>query len=177
VRWLAFAFSIVLACLLVPAASGRSEATFVSKQYGYSIILPGDSGRWETKLADITWSTEAIEHDSPAFDLFTDRRSGRFFFLAAQPSKSSLEKWTAFIASARPSICGPPQLLPNSVLGGAPARVLTWLCADGYRVFAIAALHAGRGYVLLAASPTAASRVSDFRAFNAARGSFRFPKS
>ena len=48
---------------------------------------------------------------------------------------------------------------------------------DGYRLFVIAALHAGRGYVLLAASPTAASRAFDLRDFNSVRASFRFPKS
>jgi hypothetical protein len=59
----------------------------------------------------------------------------------------------------------------------APARMLTWVCRDGYRLFVIAALHAGRGYVLLTASPTAAPRASDLRDSNSVRASFRFPKS
>src|SRR5262249_43323171 len=123
-----------------------------------------------------TWSTNAIEHDSPAFDHFTDHQTGRFYFLAARPSHSSLATWTTFVASARPSICGAPKPLPSSTLAGAPARRLTWVRRDGYRLFVIAALHAGRGYVLLPASPTAASRASDLRDFNSVRASFRFPK-
>lgn len=176
-RCLALVYSIVLASLVAPTASGRSAATFVSKQYGYSIVLPGKSSRWDTRFAITNWSTNAIEHDSPAFDLFTDLQTGRFYFLAARPSGSSLARWTTFVVSARPSVCRAPKPLPNSTLAGVPARVLTWLCSDGYTVFVIAALHAGRGYVMLAASPTALSRTSDLRAFNAVRGSFRFPKS
>jgi hypothetical protein len=168
--------AVVLALVIVQAASARPAATFVSKQYGYTIVFPGNSGRWDTRFAITGWSTDAFEHDSLAFDLFTDRQSGRFYFLAARPSKSSLARWTAFVVSARPPICGAPRPLPNSTLGGEPARVVTWRCSDGYNVFAITALHAGRGYVLLGASPTTAARASDLRAFDAVRGSFRFPK-
>ena len=113
---------VALVCLLAPAsplartASAQLATPFVSKQYGYSIALPGVTGR----AGSISWQ-------------------------------------------------------PDSTLSGAPARVVTWLCSDGYRVFAITALHDHRGYVMRVASPTALSRASDLRAFDVARRSFRFP--
>jgi len=174
--------SIALFCVIALASSlaqaaAQPERTFVSKQYGYSIALPGDSGCWDARLATTTWSTDAFEHDSPAFDLFTDHEAGRFYFLAARPYGASIGQWTTFVASARPSICGAPRSLSNTTLAGTSAHLLTWLCSDGYRVLAITALHARRGYVMLMASSMALSRASDLRAFDAARRSFRFPAS
>jgi hypothetical protein len=67
--------------------------------------------------------------------------------------------------------------MSNTSLAGASTRIVTWLCSDGYRVLALTALHARRGYVMLMASPTALSRASDLHAFDAARRSFRFPRN
>jgi hypothetical protein len=126
-------------------------------------------------FATLNWPSTEIEHSSPEFDSFTDLRDGRIYFLAARPSRSSLEQWTRFVISARPAPpCGAPQSLPNSMLAGSQAHVLTWSCTDGYRVFVITALHARHGYVMLVASPAKLSRASDVRAFDAARRSFRF---
>jgi hypothetical protein len=177
VRCVALFCGTALAALLVQAASAQPAKTFVSKQYGYSIVLPGDSGRWDARLAVVTWSVDVFDHDSPAFDDFTDHKTGRFYFLAARPYGSSLARWTKFVVSARPGICGAPRLMSNTSLAGASARMVTWLCSDGYRVLALTALHSRRGYVMLMASPTAVSRVSDLSAFDAARRSFRFPRN
>jgi hypothetical protein len=153
------------------------ETRFLSKLYAYSIVLPGGSGRWSSSFATVKWSSAAIEHGSPEFDTYIDAQGGRIYFLAARPTRSSLERWTAFVISARPSPpCGSPRSLSSSTLGGSRARVLTWSCTDGYRVFVVTALHSHRGYVMLVASPTNLSRASDLRDFDAARRSFRFLK-
>jgi hypothetical protein len=166
---------VVMALLLVPAATARPTATFVSKRYGYSLVLPGGSTRWRSSLAIVNWSSDSIGGiGSPAVDTFTDQLTNRTFVLAARRTRSDLKHWTAFVASARPTNCGAPKALREDTLGGARARVLTWSCTDGYKVIVIAALHAGRGYFMLVASPTNLSRASDLRAFDAARRSFRF---
>jgi hypothetical protein len=174
-RSAAVSCAIASALLLVSVAAATPQTRFVSKRYRYSIVLPGGSNRWLSSLATVNWTSGSIEHGSPEFDTFTDLQTGRFYFLADRPSGSSLQQWTAFVISARPSpVCGAPRSLPNSTLGGSRARVLTWSCADGYRVFVITALHAHRGYVMLVASLTTLSRGSDLRAFDAAQRSFRY---
>ena len=167
--------AVAFALLFVLVAAATPGTRFVSKRYGYSIVLPGERSRWLSSLATVSWASGGIEHGSPSFDTFTDLRGGRIYFLAARASRSSLQQWTAFIVSARPSPpCGAPQPLPSATLAGSPARVLTWSCTDGYRVLVTTALHARRGYVMLVASPTTLSRASGLRAFGAARRSFRF---
>jgi hypothetical protein len=164
---------VVLAALvLVPATQAGTK--FVSKRYGYTLVLPGGSGRWLSSFATEDWSSGEIEHGSPEFDTFNDLQTGRIYFLAARPSGSSLRQWTASAVSGRPGICGPVRSLPQSMLGGAQARLLTWPCSDGYRVFAITAIHAHRGYIMLVASLMTLSPASDLHALSAARRSFRF---
>jgi hypothetical protein len=138
-------------------------------------VLPGSSNRWLSSLATANWSSDSIGGiGSPQIDTFTDQLTNRSFLIAARRSRSDLKQWTKFVASARSPVCGAPHALRHSTLAGARARVLTWSCTDGYKVFVIAALHAGRGYFMLVASPKNLSRASDLRAFDAARHSFRF---
>jgi hypothetical protein len=95
-------------------------------------------------------------------------------FFVASRSSTSLARWTAFVVSAHPSPpCGKVRFLPSSTLAGARARIHAVTCTDGYWVLGATALHARRGYLLLVASPSALSRASDLRAFDAARRSFR----
>lgn len=171
VVWLAVASAL----LLVPVAVAASHTTFVSKRYGYSIVLPGSSTRWSARFATVNWTSDSIGGlGSPEMDAFTDSRTGRTYLLAARPSRS-LKQWTAFVVSAHPSPpCGRAHFLPDTTLAGLRARVHTVSCSDGYTVFVATALHARSGYMLLVASPTALSRAADFHAFEAARRSFRF---
>lgn len=164
----------IVAGLVLAPSTLAGGTTFVSKRYGYSLRLPGGSSRWLSSLATENWSSGGIEHGSPGFDTFTDLRKGRIYFLAARAGRSSLGRWTAFVVSARPAVCGAPRSLPRSTLAGEQARVLMWSCSDGYRVIVTTALHAHRGYVMLVASQTTLSRASDLRAARAARRSFRF---
>ena len=169
----------IAALLLVPAATAQTAATFVSKRYGYSLVLPGSAGRWGAKLAlvNLTGSTTRAAIDSIQSDVFTDSKTQRGYFLAARPNQRSLQEWAKFVLAIRDSRCGTPHQLSKPTLGGEPALTFVWSCTIGFRGYMVAALHAGRGYFMLVASPTALSRASDVLAFDAARHSFRFLRS
>jgi hypothetical protein len=163
------------AALLVPLANARPAAKFTSKVYGYSITLPGQSSRWNAHPAIVAWTGTSIGGiGSPSIDTFSDQSTGRSYLLAARRTSSTLGEWTQFVTRARANVCQKPRPVGSSNLGGAAARVVTWSCSDGYRVYVIAALHAKRGYFMLVASPTALSRASDLRALAEARKGFRF---
>jgi hypothetical protein len=167
---------VVAALLLAPAATARPAATFVSKRYGYSLVLPGSSSRWSAALAivNLSGSATAGAIHSPETDAFTDAESQRTYILAARPNQPNLQKWAKFVISIRNPSCGAPHSLANTTLAGERALAFTWSCTIGQRGIMIATLHAGRGYFILVASPTTLSRASDLRAFDAARHSFRF---
>jgi hypothetical protein len=162
------------ALLLAPAAAARPTTKFVSKRYGYSIVLPGRHSRWAATFATEDWSSDLIGGiGAPGIDTFSDLKTGRSYLLTARQTELSLQQWTEFAVSARSPLCGTPQPLPDATLGGAPGHVSSWSCSDGYRAIEISALLAGRGFLMLVASPTPLSGTSDARAFDAARRSFR----
>ena len=174
-RWLA-ALCAIVSALLVPAAAAAPNTKFVSKQYGYSIVLPGTSSNWLSSFARLTWSSGTISPDTPAFDTFTDLRTGRLYIIGARrlPAGSTLAKWTALFLRNRGPNCTTRASLTNSRLSGTPARLLTWTCTDGYNAIGITALHARLGYFMIVASKTTSSRASNLTAFSGARASFRF---
>ena len=175
-RWVAALCVIVSALVLVPAAASAPTTKFVSKQYGYSIVLPGNSSRWFSTFARVTWSTGTISPDTPAFDTFTDLRTDRLYIIGARrlPAGSTLEKWTTTFLKNRGPNCTTPPSLSNSKLSGTPARLLTWSCTDGYNAIGITTLRAHLGYFMIVASRTTSSRASNRTAFNGAQASFRF---
>jgi len=177
------ALAALAALLLVALAAAAPTMKFVSKHYGYSIVLPGSSSDWSPHFASTTWSTDEIpSHDDWSLDTFDYLRPGVAYFLIAarrRPAGTTLEKWTDFVLSARPrdagGCAGRHSKPSTSRLDRAPALVVTWLCSgEEVWVIGITALHAGRGYFMLLASPTNVSHASDQRVFNAARHSFRF---
>jgi hypothetical protein len=172
------AFCVAVSALVaVPSAAARPTATFVSKLYRYSIVLPGATNRWVPTFATQRWPGGSIPGIGDAqLDTFIDFKSDRTYLLAARPTGSSLEKWAKSVIAARPSVCVKPTSPKRATLAGEPAEVVTWSCTDGFRVIVITALHAGRGYFMLQASPTGLARTSDLPAFNATRQSFRFSR-
>ena len=175
-RWVAALCVIVSALVLVPAAASAQSTKFVSKQYGYSIVLPGSSSHWLSTFALVGWSTGTISPDTSAFDTFTDLRSDRLYIIGARrvPAGSTLEKWTALFLRNRGPNCTTDASLSNSKLSGTPARLLTWSCTDGYNATGITALHAHLGYFMIVASRADSSRASNRTAFNGAQASLRF---
>ena len=174
-RFVAALSSVVATALLVaPAATARPTTKFVSKRYGYSIVFPGRHSRWAATFATEDWSSDLIGGiGAPGIDTFSDLKTGRSYLLAARRTDKGLQQWTDFVVSARSPLCGTPQPLPDATLGGAPGLVLSWTGSDGYRAIVITALLAGRGFLMLVPSPTPLSDISDVRAFEAARRSFR----
>jgi len=175
-RWVAALCVIVSALVLVPVAASAPSTKFVSKQYGYSIVLPGNSSRWFSSFARVTWSTGTISPDTPAFDTYTDLRTDRLYIIGARrlPTGSTLEKWTATFLRNRGPNCTTHALVSSSKLSGKPARLLTWSCTDGYSAIGITTLHAHLGYFMIVASRTTSSRDSNRTAFKGAQASFRF---
>jgi hypothetical protein len=174
-RWAAALCVIALALVLVPAARSAPNTKFVSKQYGYSIVLPGSSTSWSSSFAFITWSAGSPEPGSPSFDTYTDLRVNRLYLIAARrpPTGSTLAKWTRFAMSPGALGCAARPSVSNSTLSGAPARVFTYTCTDRYGI-GITALHDHRGYLMLVSSLPGTPQPSERLAFNAARASFRF---
>jgi hypothetical protein len=167
------------AVLVVPAGAATATKTkFVSKLYGYSIVLNGGSAEWSVSYAEAPWSTGPIEPGFPSFDTYTQTATERAYVIGSrdlQPESSTLKTWTRFVISKRPPHCHTRASRPRkSTLAGMRARVFAFSCTDGYRVDAVTALHAGHGYFVFVASPTELSLASDRRAFNSARRSFRF---
>jgi hypothetical protein len=175
-QWSTALCMIVAALVLVPAAASAPNTKFVSKQYGYSIVLPGNSSRWSSTFALVGWSTGMISPDAPAFDTFTDLRTGRLYIIGARrlPAGSTLEKWTATFLRNRGPNCTTRSSLSSSNLSGAPARLLTWSRTDGYKAIGITTLRARLGYFMIVASRSTSSPASDRTAFSGARASFRF---
>ena len=175
-RWVAVLCVIISALVLVPVVASAPNTKFVSKQYRYSIVLPGNSSRWLSSFARVTWSTGTIAPDTAAFDTFSDLRSDRLYIIGARrlPAGSTLNKWTTIFLKNRGPNCTTPPSLSNSKLSGTPARLITWSCTDGYNAIGITALRANLGYFMIVASRTNSSPASNRTAFSGARASFRF---
>jgi hypothetical protein len=175
-RWVGASCVSVAALVLVPAAASASSTKFVSKQYGYSIVLPGKSSRWFSSPARVTWSTGTISPDTAAFDTYTDLRSERLYIIGARrlPAGSTLETWTSIFLRNRGPNCTTRHSVSSSSLSGSPARLLAWSCTDGYNAIGVTALRAQLGYFIIVASRPTGSRASDRTAFSSARASFRF---
>lgn len=167
---------LAIAAFTAPESTpARPTATVFSRLYGYSIVLPGATGRWSTRFATQRWFEGWIPGiGDPQLDTFIEPKTGRTLLLAARPTGSSLEKWARFVIAARPAVCVKPTAPKSATLAGGPAEMITWSCTDGYRVIVVTALHAGRGYFMLLASPTSLARSSDLPTFTATRRSFRF---
>src|SRR3954451_13832745 len=177
--WLPTLCVLVAALVVVPVASARSAAKFVSHRYKYSVVLPGASSRWSAELASFSLPGSATEGDihSPFTDVFTELTTERLYILASRPNQPNLQKWAKFVISIRPEPeCGAPHSLPHTTLAGAPALAFSWTCGApaGREGMMVAALHNGRGYFMLVSSLAASSGASEVRAFDAARSSFRF---
>jgi hypothetical protein len=161
----------VVALMLVPLAEGTPTTKFVSKRYGYSMVLAGGSARYLTIKALSNWSGSGPFPSDPEFDQINDLKKHSLYAVAAKriPTGWTLRKWTSFTIS----ITVPPchykrQTLAKSNLGGAAALVYELKCAEGL-VFQSAAIHAHRGYFVIYTADTV-----DRRAFNAGLRSFHF---
>ena len=161
----------VLALMLGPVAEGTPKTTFVSKRYGYSMVLAGGSARYLTVHASTTWSGSGPGPSDPAFDQINDLKTHSLYMVAAKriPPGWTLRRWTSFTISITvPPCTDKQQTLTKSSLGGAPALVYELKCAEGL-VFQLGAIYAHRGYFVIYTADAV-----DRRAFKAALRSFHF---
>lgn len=175
------AVAIAIATALVlgtgTASATKKKTTFVSKRYGYRLVLPGSPDRWLTIHATVNWAGTTPDLTTPAFDHLNDLQTGRFYLIAAErvPKRMTLAKWRTFLISITNPGCS---MLPgrwNVKLGPAPGRRYDLQCSEGVAID-VGAIHAHRGYFFVCLSRTPSLHPADLRACNAVQHSVRFPK-
>lgn len=178
----ALAVALVAVALAAERSAARTEIAgeafaqgkkFVSKRYGYAIVLP--AGRYYAYYASIAWDVNEFPFgDSGEVDVFADRSDRKFIAAATRLSTgTTLRKWEASYIALMQLFCQKARALRNTTLGGVPAREFTIVCPS-YDVIAVVALHRGRGYFFQFVSPTANTAASDRRIFDTGRRTFRF---
>jgi hypothetical protein len=154
-----------------PAAAAPQK--FMSQRYRFRVTVARD---WSEQDALDAWNGKKLEGiGSSAFANFTDPTGRTLVAAAARVAKGTrLAEWRAAMVRAAPDVCSESSSAARTTLGGDPALAWTAACSDGYHVNKIAALHAGRGYMILLPSPTANDDAKDRRIFESIRRSFRF---
>lgn len=170
-RRLVVALVSLAALTAAASADGSAAKRFTSKRYGYSLTLPAG---WHVTRPAGRWSGTPYPW-SPGVDTYSGPVAGRLLLAAARrvAAGTTLERWTARIVAGTPGICGTPESFTVTTLGGEPARRFTNHCSDGYYLINVAALHRGRGYVLISASSANADAV-DQAVFSRALRTWRF---
>ena len=157
-----------------PARPTAEPAKFVSKRYGYSIVL---DGAWKAKYARTGWTGNFPLMDSGQVDVFTDSTGQRFFIVAATPVRpgTTLRRWVGSHAQVMSgfALCKKPRAYRSTRLGGGSAREFLESCYD-HDAIVVAAVHRGRGYTFQFVSPRENSLASDRSIFEPGRRSFRF---
>ena len=155
-----------------PSSTKPQAETFVSDRYGFSITIPTGSltghatKNWDASclcgLGDPTWDSASVE--------------GRTLVVAATAVDSAMDlaRWRARIVELAPDICHEAQAATAVGIGGADALEWTASCSDGYNVIKLAALHGGRGYVVLFASSSSDGLADNRTAFDSLMSSFKY---
>jgi hypothetical protein len=177
--WQALAIGVIGALALLGSASAAPTTKFVSKQYDYSVVLPGNPGTWQLISAFIPWSLGQLEPGAPQFDTLTDGRTARFVIIGARrlPTGSTLGTWTSYFLSTKALDCTRKSPISNSTLGGQPANTFTFSCSDGAVGIGIEAVHGQAGYFMVLSTHSGSLDASYRDEFNAARSSFHFSGS
>jgi hypothetical protein len=163
---------VALVATLTAAADAASSKRFVSKRYGYSIVLPAD---WTSSPASIKWQGGPPFQDPPEVDLY-ERADGRSLAVAARfvPRTTTLHQWaTVYVGAAVPHFCKKSGGYRATTLGGVPALAFAGRC-EIHDIQVELTVRRGRGYAFALASPSANSEAADDAIFKAARRSFRF---
>jgi hypothetical protein len=160
---------------LVPSPSSTKPQgeTFVSDRYGFSITLPTGS---VPRHATVDWDASCLcGLDDPAWDA-ASFAGGRVLVVGATAVDAAMDlaQWRARMVELAPSICHESAAATEATLGGEHALAWTAACSDGYNVIKLAALHGGRGYVVLFASPPSDGLADNQTAFDSIMSSFAY---
>ena len=163
---------VAVAATLATAAGATSSTRFVSKRYGYSIVLPGN---WTSYPASVPWRGGPPFQNQREVDSYP-ATDGRTLAIAARslPRTSTLRKWASlYVGTALPNFCTKSRGYRATTLGGVPALAFTGVC-EVHDINVALTVRRGRGYVFVLGSPRAFSAAADGRVFESARRSFRF---
>ena len=160
--------------LVSPAASAGS-AVFASRLYGYDLVVP--SG-WDTQPAESPWVTVGLEGRCPSdWDCFSGSSGEPTLAAAAAsvPEDQTLDQWRMRMQVGLPEGCMDSAQTAATMLGGAPAETWTTTCeGEGLHATKVVALHAGRGYMLLFASPISLGLEADRATLSSILTTFQF---
>jgi hypothetical protein len=177
---------VVASATVCAAASGRPSKTtsappagkkYISKRYGYSIVL---RGKYVLVPAKLQWDGRFPFGDTGMVDLIAGVYIDHKFVVAAEPVPAgmTLSEWEAFVVGVQRSFCGGLRNFRASSLGGEPAQEFVNTCSNApsvpWRVITLAALHNGRGYLLNYLSESTSSAAAERRNYDAGRRSFHF---
>jgi len=174
--WQAFAIGAIGASAFVGPAGAAPITKFVSKQYHYSVVLPGSPGSWMLISAFVPWSQGALEPGAPQFDTLSDGRTAWFFIIGERKlaTGSTLGKWTGYFLSTQALDCKRTSPISRSMLGGQTGSTFTFSCSDGVVGIGIDAVHGQGGYFMVLSTHYGSLDAAYRREFDAARSSFQF---
>jgi hypothetical protein len=156
-----------------PSSTQPQAETFVSDRYGFSITLPTGS---QAGHATVDWDASCLcGLDDPTWD-HVSVANGRTLVVAAMTVDSAMDlaRWRARIVELAPTVCHDSAAATEVTIGGEDALEWTASCSDGYNVIKLAALHGGRGYVVLFASATSDGLADNQTAFDSLMSSFKY---
>jgi hypothetical protein len=155
-----------------------SSSAFESTLYRYELVLP--SG-WLAHPAESTWTSGVLEGRCPSdWDCFSDNRNGVTLAAAAEavPAGLSVDRWRSRIQFSTPEVCSDSGPRTNTTLDSEPAQAWTSTCSsEDLDVIKVVAIHGGRGYIILFASPTSIGLEADQATFDSIIAKFRFANS
>jgi hypothetical protein len=158
-------------------SAAPSSETFASRLYGFGLVVP--SG-WQTQMSSSPWISGGLEGRCPSdWDCFSGP-SGEPTLAAAAAivaADVTLQQWGVRMKFGLPEGCVDSDKT-TTTLGGEPAETWTTTCAgEGLHATKVAALHAGRGYMVLFASPIGIGLEKDRAMLDSILTTFRFTGS
>lgn len=155
-----------------PSSTKPLAETLVSDRYGFSITLPTGSSK---RHATVDWDASCLcGLDDPTWDQASV--DGRTLVVGATAVDSAMDlaRWRARIVELAPAFCHDSEAATEVSIGGENALEWTASCSDGFNVIKLAALHGGRGYVVLLASPSSDGLADNQTAFDSLMSSFEY---
>ena len=155
-----------------PSSTKPPAETFLSDRYGFSITLPTGSS---TAHATVAWDASCLcGLDDPTWDRAV--MNGRTLVVGATAVDSAMDlaRWRARIVELAPAVCHDVEAATEVTIGGENALEWTASCSDDFNVIKVAALHGGRGYVVLFASDSSAGLADNQTAFDSLMSSFEY---
>jgi hypothetical protein len=160
-----------------PSAAASSN-TFASRLYGYGLVVPLG---WQTQMAESPWISGGLEGRCPSdWDCFTGPSGEPTLAAAAAsvPADLTLHQWRLRMKFGLAEGCVDSAEQPATTLGGEPAETWTTTCqGEGLHSTKVVALHGGRGYIVLYASPIDVGLDADRAALSSILITFRFAAS